>query len=143
MKVWKTEKTRKVSEIETRIWAACQDVGFNKIAVAVEYTNGWVTGFFKQDLALTLEGFARLLHAAGLMVVDASGDEQVLVDSLSASSLRQAEAALNSRAPVGDVVTLTAEEFYQLKALAQYGSRHLFSMMHVIDHAAPPEQGAA
>lgn len=70
------------------------------------------------------ESMCRLLAALDV-TPSRGGDDQVLLDELSASALRQVERNINARAPIGDKVFLTDEEFYQLKSLAQYGMRHL------------------
>lgn len=143
-KIFKTECPHPARVNEARIISAMRHVGYRSLSEALEYSPAWLTGFTQGDGALTLEGVCRLLHALDLNIGGESHDQLILND-VAASALRQSVESLGRHAPVGETVMLTDEEFFQLKSLAQIGARHLFERIETVtaDKRMPALRGVA
>lgn len=135
-KVFKDECPHGARQAEARIIKAMRDVGYNRVSIAIEYSPAWLTGFTQGDGALTLEGVCRLLDVLDLTVGSESAD-QLMLNDLASSALRQSVEHLNRRGAVDGVVALTDEEFYQLKNLAQIGARALFDRVESVAQKRP------
>lgn len=128
--------------VQCKLINAMQLHGYRKISQAIEYSPPWLTAFTRGEGALDLEGICRFLAAMDLTVSGQSAD-QLFIDELAAKALETTLERTLSHHAVDGTVTLTDEEYFQLKSMAQYGSRQLFADLTRIEPARSVPSEAA
>lgn len=129
-KIYQRRRTAAEEEILSQLLRAFRDTGYANIGTALEYSPQWFSKFLADDASLTLEGIARLLAAAGLMLAGKS-ESQLVVDELAAMSIRQNIDRATRKATSGHRNYLSDDELAMLLQLALWGSRAFFERVTV------------